>query len=37
MATVASVDGAAISAPFTLKHAGSVEVRVIAQADIPAR
>ena len=35
--TIASVDGAAISAPLTLKHAGSVEVRVVAQADIPAR
>ena len=35
--TVASVDGAAISAPFTMKHAGSVEVRIVAQADIPAR
>ena len=35
--SVASVDGAAVSAPFAMKHAGSVEVRIVAQADVPAR
>ena len=35
--TIASVDGAAVSAPFVMKRAGSVEVRIVAQADIPSR
>jgi hypothetical protein len=34
---VASIDGAAIEAPARHLRAASVEVRVLAQADLPAR